>query len=135
MVEKRFTTDYAYKNRRALPSKEDGDKHVDSELRLSKIFSLSEWFKQEVWDLVYDEGMSGVSGPDKNRFEALCDSYMIPKYSVACRNKVKVCIEQSYCGAKLTGTPDQDTQRGANIQRTPPTATARRYVGCCSPST
>jgi hypothetical protein len=95
-IEKRFSTDYAYKSRRSLPTKEEVDKHVDDEIRRSRIYGLSDWFKDEVWDLVYDHGMLGVSGPDKERFEALCDSHCIPKENIACRNKVKVGIEQAY---------------------------------------
>jgi hypothetical protein len=67
-VEKRFTTDYAYRNRIALPPKDLVDKHVDDEMVLSWVFGLSSWFKDEVWDLVYDHGMRGVGGTDNERF-------------------------------------------------------------------
>jgi hypothetical protein len=77
-VEKRYTTDCAYKNPHKLPSKEEVDKHVDDEMVLSWVFGMSKWFKDEVWDLVYDHGMRGVGGPDKERFEALCESNNIP---------------------------------------------------------
>jgi hypothetical protein len=104
-VEKRYTTDYAYRNRLALPPKDLVDKHVDDEMVLSWVFGLSSWFKDEVWDLVYDHGMRGVGGVDKERFEALCESNNIPQTNVACREKVKVRIYsvQSHGGAQADG--------------------------------
>jgi hypothetical protein len=104
-VEKRFTTDYAYRNRIALPPKDLVDKHVDDEMVLSWVFGLSSWFKDEVWDLVYDHGMRGVGGADKERFEALCERNNLPQASVACREKVKVRIYsvQSHGGAQADG--------------------------------
>jgi hypothetical protein len=104
-VEKRFTTDYAYRNRIALPPKDLVDKHVDDEMVLSWVFGMSSWFKDEVWDLVYDHGMRGVGGPDKERFEALCERNNLPQGNVACREKVKVRIHvvQSHGGAQADG--------------------------------
>jgi hypothetical protein len=104
-VEKQYTTDYAYRNRIALPPKDLVDKHVDDEMVLSWVFGLSSWFKDEVWDLVYDHGMRGVGGADKERFEALCESNNLPQGNVACREKVKVRIHsvRSHGGAQADG--------------------------------
>jgi hypothetical protein len=56
------------------------------------VFSLSSWFKDEVWDLANDHGMRGVRGAHKEKFEALCEFKNIPQDNVACCKKVKVHI-------------------------------------------
>jgi hypothetical protein len=40
--------------------------------------------------LVYDEGLTGASGDDKQCLENLCNEWKIPAGSLACREKVKV---------------------------------------------
>jgi hypothetical protein len=89
-LEKRFATIYAFKNNCKLPTRKEIDKHVDYEMHLSKVFSLWSEFEQDIWDLVYDEGVQGVSGVDKDRLDALCDEWKVPEASIACRQKVKV---------------------------------------------
>jgi hypothetical protein len=89
-IAKRFVTEYAYQHNREIPSQRDVDRHVENEIWLSKVFGISPWFEQDIWDLVYDHGVTGTSGRDKERLDALCAEHEIPNTNVACRNKVKV---------------------------------------------
>jgi hypothetical protein len=86
-IAKRFRTDFAYKNNRQMPSNEEVDRHVENEIWLGRVFGISPWFEQEIWDLVYDEQAVGT---DKERLDALCTENMIPAGNIACRNKVQV---------------------------------------------
>jgi hypothetical protein len=86
-LEKRFTTLYAFTNNCTTPSKEQINKHISYEMHLSKVFTLSSGFEQDVWDMVYDQGVE--AGADE-RLNALCDEWKVPEASLACRNKVKV---------------------------------------------
>jgi hypothetical protein len=118
---KRFATVYAFKNNCKMPSTEAINKHVDYEMHLSKVFSLSPGFEQDVWDLVYDEGVQGASGIDKERLDALCDEWDIPEASLACRNKVKVqlCTDQ-YGNSQADGLFSRQncTTRGEHFEST-----------------
>jgi hypothetical protein len=89
-VRKKFVTTYAYKNRRQIPTTEQIEKAVEDEMTISKVFKISSSFEEEIWGMIYDEGMRGASGTDKERFDALCARWAIPEDSLACRNKVKV---------------------------------------------
>jgi hypothetical protein len=133
-LEKRFATLHAYKNNCQMPSTEAINKHVDYEMHLSKVFSLSPGFEQDVWDLVYDEGVQGASGVDKERLEALCDEWKIPEASLACRNKVKVQLcttmynyVQSNSETKLTDSSlDKIVQCATNTSGASQAAHTRR---------
>jgi hypothetical protein len=64
-------------------------------MHLSKVFTLSSGFEQDVWDMVYDQGVE--AGADE-RLNALCDKWEVPEASLACRNKVKVlatCVQSN----------------------------------------
>jgi hypothetical protein len=89
-LEKRFATIHAFKNNCRIPSRDEIEKHVNYEIHLSKIFTLSPGFEQDVWDMVYDDGVKGASGADKQCLEELCNDWEIPEANIACRNKVKV---------------------------------------------
>jgi hypothetical protein len=84
-VARKYTIDYAYNNNRAIPSKEEVDKHVEDEMRRSRIFGISPGFEEQIWALVYDG-----DGATKKSVDALCEEWKIPAASVACRNKVQV---------------------------------------------
>jgi hypothetical protein len=87
-----------------IPSREEIEKHVEDEMRRSKIFAISKGCEEEIWSLVYDEVLEGASGADKLRLEKFCDEWKIPEGSIACRNKVKVGTSYSpiQTTAKLT---------------------------------
>jgi hypothetical protein len=91
-LEKWFSTIYAFTNNCKVPSREAIDKHVNYEIHLSKVFTLGNQFEQDIWNLVYDAGVKGASGDDKQRLEDLCDKWEVPEASLAIRNKVKVLL-------------------------------------------
>jgi hypothetical protein len=89
-IRKKFITAYAYKNHRQIPTTKQIDKAVEDEMMICKVFKISSSFEEEIWSMIYDEGMRSASGTDKERFDALCARWAIPEDSLACRNKVKV---------------------------------------------
>jgi hypothetical protein len=91
-IRKKFVTTYAYKNRRQIPTSEQIEKAVEDEMTLCNVFKISSSFEEEIWSMIYDEGMRSASGTDKQRFEALCARWAIPEESLACRHKVKVIL-------------------------------------------
>jgi hypothetical protein len=86
---KQFVTAYTNKHGK-VPTKQQIDKHVNDDLLLAKFASLEESGTQEIWDLVYDEGVRGLAGHDKKRVERLCDEWDIPRSSIAVRERVRV---------------------------------------------
>jgi hypothetical protein len=129
-LETRFITLYAFMNNCKTPSREQIDHHVDYEMHLSKVFRLSPGFEQDIWDMVYDEGVEGASGDDQDRLEALCDEWKVPEGSLACRKKVKVLptlYSQILMQATLTDTTlDQVLQCAENFAGASKTACSQK---------
>jgi hypothetical protein len=109
-IRKKFVENYAYKNRRQIPTTEQIEKAVEDEMMICKVFKISSSFEEEIWSMIYDEGMRGASGTDKERFEALCARWKIPEGSLACRNKVKVRSRYNFRAKLMDFTLDQDIQ-------------------------
>jgi hypothetical protein len=97
-VRRKFVTNYAYKNRRQVPTSEEIEKAVEDEMTLCNVFKISSSFEEEIWSMIYDEGMRSASGTDKQRFEALCARWAIPEESLACRHKIKVMMREVQVG-------------------------------------
>jgi hypothetical protein len=93
-----------------MPTTEQIEKVVEDEIMMSKVFKISSSFEEEIWSMIYDEGMRSASGTDKERFEALCARWKIPEGSLACRNKVKVRTRYNFRAKLMDFTLDQDIQ-------------------------
>jgi hypothetical protein len=124
-VRRKFVTNYAYKNRRQIPTTEEIEKAVEDEMTLCNIFKISSSFEEEIWSMIYDEGMRSASGTDKERCEALCARWAIPADSLACRNKVKVRIMYNFRAKLMDLTLDQDIQHTSQPPGTPPATPPR----------
>jgi hypothetical protein len=116
---KQFVTAYTNKHGK-VPTKEQIDKHVNDDILLAKFASLADDFTQEIWDLVYDEGLQGLGGQDRKRIEMLCDAWDIPKSSTTIRERVNVEHEHelNIATRRLTKGLDQGQERIAYVQGT-----------------
>jgi hypothetical protein len=93
-VRRKFVTNYSYKNRRQVPTTEEIEKAVHDEMTLCNVFKISRDCEEEIYSMIYDEGMRSASGTDKQRFEDLCARWRIPEESLACRHKIKVMMRE-----------------------------------------
>jgi hypothetical protein len=136
-IRKKFVTTYAYKNRRQIPNTEQIEKAVEDEMMISQVFKISTSFEEEIWSMIYDEGMRSASGTDKQRFEALCARWCIPEESLACRNKIKVMFREVGFRANLMGfRPRSITYAAASGSTASNSTTTRsRWLFVVSPRT
>jgi hypothetical protein len=112
-LEKRFTTLYAFTHNCTTPSTEQLNNHINYEMHLAKVFTLSSEFEQDVWDMVYDEGVE--TGSDE-RLEALCDEWKVPEASLACRNKVKVLSACAQSNSDRSNADGYYSRRSSTMQ-------------------